>query len=110
MKAVPCVMYHSSQQTSTIYKTTVAAVYVLHSSFSFVYCQSALCSLCILPNSIGVFTFVSKKEVKPAPVPFDLAASLKRTPKSYTPYKGKETGLSVIVRNYIGVAKLDVYT
>ena len=43
--------------------------------------------------SAGVFTFGTKKEVKPGVVPFDLAASLKKKPRSYTPYKGKDTSI-----------------
>ena len=46
---------------------------------------------CVGAIPAGVFTFGSKKEAKPHGMPFDLAASLKRTPKSYTPYRGKYT-------------------
>ena len=63
--------------------------------------QAGTSILCIVPIvllpfsvtvviSAGVFTFGPKKEVKPGAVPFDLAASLKKKSKSYTPYKGKE--------------------
>lgn len=36
-----------------------------------------------------MFTFGAKKDVKPCAVHFDLTASLKRKPRSYTPYRGK---------------------
>lgn len=43
--------------------------------------------------SVGVFRFGPTKEVKPGGMPFDIAASLKRPPRSYTPYKGKDASI-----------------